>query len=116
MLFVSVMHDKIHPQSLKILKESISEGQTYLNTTSTIVFTCGARPNNSRPGGRDRLMSYAKKHLKKYNFFIAEQFFEIFQNKEGNDLLSLEDQLTKFCDCIIIFRKRKCQRKYIEQY
>ena len=101
-LFVTVMNDQIHQQSLRDLKKSISEGKTYLTTTSTLVFTCGARPNDSRPGGRDRLMSYAKKHLTKYNFFIAEKFFEICQNKKSKDLLSLEDQLTKFCDCIII--------------
>lgn len=37
-----------------------------------------------------------------YNFFIAEQFFKLFQNRQGKDLLSLEDQLAKYSDCIIL--------------
>lgn len=92
----------IAPRPLEILKNCVTSGQTYLTTNSVIVFTCGARPNSSLPGGRDRIMDYARKHLNKYNFFIAEKFFDIFQNREGKDLLSLEDQLAKFSDCIIV--------------
>ncbi len=78
------------------------EGRTYLTTSSILVFTCGARPSNSLPGGRDRLMQYAQKHLTEYNFFVAESFFDLFQNRQGKDLLSLEDQLAKYSDCIIV--------------
>jgi hypothetical protein len=92
----------IHQGSLEALKACISTGHTYLTKSSTLVFTCGKTPNNKRPGGRDLLMTYADKHLKTYNFFIAEHFFQVFENKGGKDLLSLEDQLAKFCDCIIV--------------
>jgi hypothetical protein len=92
----------LHQGSLEDLRQCISSGQTYLTTSSIIVFTCGKAPNNNRPGGRDNLMTYAAKHLTNYSFFIAEQFFEVFQNKQAKDLLSLEDQLAKYCDCIIV--------------
>ena len=92
----------ISPESLEILKSCVLKGQTYLTTTSVLVFACGARPNDSYPGGRDRIMDYAKIHLKKYNFFIAEKFFDLFQDGEGKDLLSLEDQLAEYSDCIIL--------------
>jgi hypothetical protein len=92
----------ISPESLEILKGCVLKRQTYLTTNSVLVFACGARPNDSYPGGRDRIMDYAKIHLKKYNFFIAEKFFDLFQDGEGKDLLSLENQLAKYSDCIII--------------
>jgi hypothetical protein len=92
----------ISPESLEILKSCVLKGQTYLTTNSVLVFACGARPNDSYPGGRDRIMDYAKIHLKKYNFFIAEKFFDLFQDGEGKDLLYLENQLAKYSDCIII--------------
>jgi len=33
---------------------------------------------------------------------MAESFFELFQNKRGKDLLSLEDKLAEYSDCIIV--------------
>lgn len=47
-------------------------------------------------------MHYAQKHLTNYNFFMAEKFFDLFQNKQRKDYLSLEDELTKYSDCIIV--------------
>ena len=95
-------HHAIAPEALMSIKSCVENGYTYLTTNSVLVFACGARPNDSVPGGRDRIMDYAKKHLKKYNFFIAEKFFDLFQDGEGKDLLSLEDQLAEYSDCIII--------------
>ena len=90
------------PDSLRKIKRCLSNGMTFLKSDTILVFVCGATPNPAFPGGRDRIMDYAKKHLKQFNFFIAEKFFEVFQNAEDIDLLSIEDQLSKYSDCIII--------------
>lgn len=90
------------PSAIATLKKCISSGRTYLAKSSILVFVCGAKPNANTPRGRDRLMTYAKKYLKNYHFFMAESFFEVFKSKEQYDLLSLENQLADFCDCIII--------------
>lgn len=47
-------------------------------------------------------MQYAQKHLKNYNFFMADTFFDFFHNRENKDLLSLEDKLAQYSDCIIL--------------
>lgn len=88
--------------AIGLLKRCVCAGQTYLLATSKLIFTCGARPNLAAPGGRDRLMEYAKRHIPDCRFFMAEKFFEVFQNIQKKDLLSLEDQLAEYCDCIII--------------
>jgi hypothetical protein len=49
---------------------------TYLKADSILVFVCGATPNLLVPGARDRLVQYAQKHLKHFQFFMAEDVFE----------------------------------------
>lgn len=94
--------DPFPPYSLGAIRHCVSSGYTFLYANSKLIFTCGARPNLLSPGGRDRLMAYAEKHIKDCHFFMAEKFFEVFQNKYKKDYLSLEDQLAEYCDCIII--------------
>jgi hypothetical protein len=92
----------ISPEALRYFKHSITNEKVYLKIDSRFVFICGAKPNKLEPTGRDRLLEYAEKHIKDAQFFIAERFFEVFQNLSNKDLLSLEDKLTNYSDCIII--------------
>lgn len=95
-------NDLFPSYSLDLIKNCVSSGNTYLYANSKLIFTCGARSNSLHPGGRDRLMEYAKIHIKDCHFFMAEKFFEVFQNEHKKDLLSIEDQLAQYCDCIVI--------------
>ncbi|MCX6121992.1 MAG: retron St85 family effector protein [Ignavibacteriales bacterium] len=75
---------------------------TFLKSDSIIVFACGAKPNVTNPGGRDRVIEYAEKNLTQFQFLMAERFFSFFQNHDRIDLLSLENKLAEFSDCILI--------------
>lgn len=48
-------------------------------------------------------MEYADRRLSDFRFFKAETFFESFENSAGKDLLSMEEHLASFSDCILIF-------------
>ena len=90
------------PTALDYFKSAISKNKILLKTDSSFIFVCGAKPNSEEPNARDRLIEYAQKHIKYAHFFIAEKFFEVFTNKNKKDLLSLEDKLAEYSDCIII--------------
>lgn len=69
-----------------------------------IVFVCGANQTNvGKRSRRTQFMDYAKKHLPNFRFFLAEDVFEVLRGSTTEDLLSIEDQLGDFSDCIIIF-------------
>lgn len=89
------------PKAVNAIKSVLGRSNTFLNTDATIVLACGKQPNPDCPGGRDHIIRYAKKHLKKFQFFVAEKVFELFGNT-NIDLLTLEARLLDFCDCILI--------------
>jgi hypothetical protein len=71
---------------------------------SIIIFVCGANPTPDRPFSRRKLfMDYAKKHLGNFRFFLAEEVFTTLTTPNVDDLLTIEDRLGGFSDCIIIF-------------
>lgn len=84
------------------LLHSIQHGTTYLRKDARIVFVCGA---NSTPGwtsNRENLLTYVDRHLPAFRFFQAEKVFEALDSSTESDLLSIEDDLGKFSDCIIV--------------
>ena len=89
------------PKAVNAIKSVLGRSKTFLNTDATIVLACGKQPNPDYPGGRDHIIRYAEKHLKKFQFFIAEKIFELIGNTDI-DLLLLEAHLLDFCDCILI--------------
>jgi len=89
------------PKAVNAIKSVLVRSNTLLNTDATIILTCGKQPNIDYPGGRDNIIRYAKKYLKKFQFFMAEKVFELF-GKTDIDLLSLEARLLDFCDCVLI--------------
>lgn len=90
------------PKVIDAFKSSMLAGYSYLKSDAKLILLCGKRPDKSKPGGRDLIYQYSKKHLKNFQFFKAESFFDIFINHTNKDLLSLEDELANFSDCIII--------------
>lgn len=99
----TAIRQKPHPpKALEALKESLTRTGPLLSADSNIVFVCGAKPSQSLSNGRYRFIQYAEKHFQHSRFFIAEQFFEVFRNRTGSDLLSIEDQLANYSDCIIV--------------
>jgi hypothetical protein len=96
-------------RNIQSFKKTILSGETLLKKESILVFTCGKKPSNENPGGRDLLLKYAEKFLSNFYFFIAENFFEALSKSDSgkddialSDLLKIEEKLTKYSDCIII--------------
>jgi hypothetical protein len=92
------------PQPLRVvqyLKKVIESTNTFLKADSVLILACGRQPNPQSPGGRDRILDYAKKHLKTFQFFIAENIFGL-QGGKDIDLLTLEEHLSSFCDCVLV--------------
>jgi len=83
--------------ALPALAKCLREKQTLLKADSVLVFVCGARPSEDHLGARDRFLDYAKTQLSQFAFFRAEDVVS-----EIADLLSLEDRLARFSDCIIL--------------
>ena len=74
----------------------------FLSKDAIIIFVCGAAiETNNGKNARNRFIEYATKHLEEYDIFIAENFFNLFKDKV--DLLTIEDKLAKYSDCIILF-------------
>ena len=87
----------------QLLKESIELDQLFLNTDSVFVFLCGANKSEHKPEPvRDVLLEYARKHFLGFRFFRAEEVFDALKEKRKSDLLSLEDRIGDYSDCIII--------------
>ena len=89
------------PRAIRTIKSAIMSSKALLKADAILVLACGRKPNKSSPGGRDLILSYAKKHLKEFQFFIAEKVFELFVDKDIN-VLKLEEILLKYCDCVIV--------------
>ncbi len=82
-----------------IIIKSIQNNYCSLRQDAIIVFVCG-KDIKSSESKRKIFIEYAQKHLKNYHFLLAESFFSVANSK--NNLLTIEDNLTKYSDCIII--------------
>ncbi len=88
---------------LSPLKKALNLGFTLLERDSSLVFLCGANksPTNPEPV-RDIILQYAKRRWNQFLFFRAEEVFNATPLKGSEDLLTLEDRLGDYSDCIII--------------
>jgi hypothetical protein len=77
-------------------------GATYLKNDSKIVFVCGANSTEKCISNREKFLAYAEKHLGDFRFFRAEDVFNAFGAATMPDLLSIEDNLGDYSDCIIV--------------
>ena len=83
-----------------IIAAALKASDARLRADSKVVFVCGGKSGHESPTARDVFLEYSKKNLHEYRFFKAEDAFE--RLLEKYDLLSLEDKLTAYSDCIII--------------
>ena len=90
-------------QSLLELRNCLTNDGLYLSSDATVVFVCGAKPSPKAPRARDSFLQYANRNLKSYRFFMAEDFFNLYERRMQKDLLSVEGDIAKFCDCLIVF-------------
>lgn len=102
MIQTAIKNNSQSPRAINAIKSAIVASKTYLKKDANLVLACGKKPNPNYPGGRDRILDYAKKHLDKFHFFIAESVFELFGKNDDIDLLKLEENLLDFCDCILV--------------
>lgn len=74
--------------------------QPYLRKDAVIVFVCG-KNISAVDSNRKVFFQYANKHFEDFIFLLAENFFECLEDKSEN-LLSIENKLADYSDCIII--------------
>lgn len=89
-------------KAVENLKKCIRSRNTFLKADSLVIFVCGAMTKPDKPSNRDMFIRYAQKHFMNFQFFKAEDVFSALQERYYSDLLSLEDTLAEFSDCIII--------------
>lgn len=82
--------------------DSIRRQNAVLKKDSLLVFACGAATTGETTSVRSTVMEYAKRKMPKFNFFKAERFFETFENSNNSDYLTIEEELAKFSDCVLI--------------
>ena len=73
----------------------------FLKKDSVLILVCGKKPSDKKKTGRSYLIEYGRKHLKQFKFFEAEKVIGSVSEKKY-DLLSIEDKLSTYSDCIII--------------
>lgn len=78
-----------------------TKNMTFSETTSHLIMLCG-KENGEEKNNRDFLLEYAAKHLKQYKFFLIEQFLNVCSLQSTDDLLTMENTLAEYSDCIII--------------
>jgi len=84
------------------LRSALLHGTTYLRGDARIVFVCGARSTPEWTSGRETILTYVDRHLPQFRFFRAEEVFAALGSAATMDLLSIEDELGKFSDCIVV--------------
>lgn len=84
------------------LLDSIKHKTTRLRKDARIVFVCGANSTENWISNRETLLTYVDRHLPAFRFFRAEEVFDALDSSMESDLLSIEDDLGKFSDCIIV--------------
>jgi hypothetical protein len=84
-------------------KKTLSSKETFLISDAVFVFLCGGTRSISKPQPlRDILIQYARKHFSGFRFFRAEDVFDALKERRNTDLLTLENQIGDYSDCIII--------------
>ena len=89
--------------SIDHLKHCLQSKSIFLSRDAVIIFVCGGKSNIDYPTARDRFLQYATRHLGSFQFFRAEDFFSFAVASTIKDLLTIENDIAKFCDCLIIF-------------
>lgn len=100
---IMIQKESIPNRVVERFGSCITNSGTYLSKDSILVFVCGAKSDTKKPTARDTFMEYASRNLPNFQFFVAERFFEHFQNTCDINLLSLENKLTEFSNCVMIF-------------
>jgi hypothetical protein len=83
------------------IKAMLNAGDIRIRPSSKLIFLCGAHADQ-RPNARADFLVYAERHLKGKHFFLAESVFGEFEGRHDLDLLTIEQQLADYSDCILI--------------
>ncbi len=96
------MKSILNADIINTIKRLALTRRVYLSKDANLIFVCGASLDaNNGKNARKRFLDYSKANLPDYDIFIAEKFFDLF--KGDMDLLTVEDKLGNYSDCIIIF-------------
>lgn len=85
------------------LKKCLRSKSVLLSRDAVLIFVCGGKSNAKNPTARDMFLQYSARHLNSYKFYRAEEFFDLSVAGTGKDLLTVENDIAKFCDCLVIF-------------
>lgn len=92
---------------IRFYKSIISDLEEYFSFSSRffisvdrpLIFLCGGA--DKKNSARYIFLDYLKKHHRKLDITIAEDFFQLENSSE--DLLSVENKLAEYADCIVLF-------------
>lgn len=85
------------------LRRSFNVGKPLIAKNAYLVFVFGARLGASPPKARELFMRYARGQIKWVEFFLAEEYFEVFSSGEEYDLLTTEERMVHYADCLLMF-------------
>lgn len=80
--------------------QHIKSNRCYLRQGAKIVFVCG-RDIKNKDSKRKIFIDYASKHIQDAHFLLAEDVIRVSAREHG-DMLSIEANLGKYSDCIVI--------------
>jgi len=75
-----------------------------LDRDTLVIFTCGASKTFD-VSARKKLLEYANKYFKHGTFFKAEDAFHVLLKSEKDDLLTIENRLADYSDCVVIINE-----------
>jgi hypothetical protein len=102
---LTISAEPIAKAPILALKKALEKGDVRLRTDSVLVFVCGAAVKDgdyTGDGARAQFMHHAQKHLPGFRVFLAESVINALKEAPKSDLLSTEQDLACFSDCIII--------------
>jgi len=83
---------------LEAFSDQINQEKIFIEKNSNFIFVCGS---NSKDSCREKFLEFAEKQITEYYFFKAERIIETIEEKK-KDLLTIEDEIARYCDCIMI--------------
>jgi hypothetical protein len=91
-------------KSRRRLRELFKVDKVTIDADSKIIFVCGAsnsKDNNAKTR-RQLVIEYGKQQFDNFRFLQAENAFRYLRGSINSDLLTIENKLAEFSDCIIV--------------
>lgn len=92
---------KFLPHVINSISNVITKKEILLSKDNQIIFLFGGQNNINNKSVRQIFYDYTQRHLIDYQFLLAEDFINVYNDKTI-DLLTIEKNLASYTDCVII--------------